>query len=132
MNCCPQENMSVNTNKLLSDNTLKEKKNKLKCESREQCCLCLLFTSASVGTSVSAVSSHGASLPSQVPGIIVSTSSAYMCFNQYLDKNNSINEIDAELESREGLNVKYVDNFSNMSVYSLNEDTLQRLHYPVI
>ena len=54
--CCVQddENLSANTNRLLSDNTLYEKKAKLRSEAREQCCFCLLFSGAVVGTSVAA------------------------------------------------------------------------------
>ena len=48
-----------------------------------------------------------------VAAITVSSSSAYMCFNQLLDKRRSINEIDLELQARSESNVKYVDNFSN-------------------
>jgi len=132
--CCVQddENLSANTNRLLSDNTLYEKRTKLHSEAREQCCFCLLFSGAVVGTSVAAGASHGTTLSSQVPAIIVSSSSAYMCYNQFLDKRKSINEINLELESRKQTNVKYVDNFSNMSIYSINQDTLRQVHNPVI
>ncbi len=132
--CCVQDddNLSANTNRLLSNNTLHEKKAKLRSEAREQCCFCLLFSGAVVGTSVTAGASHGMSLSSQVPAIVVSSSSAYMCFNQFLDKRKSINEIDLELQARENSNVKYVDNFSNMSIYSINQDTLRQVHNPII
>ena len=123
---------SINSNKLLSDNTLIEKKERLKKESREQCCFCMLFSTATIGTTVVASASHGATLPATIPGIIVSVSSASMCFKQYINKMSDVKEIDHELEKRKENKVRYVDNFSNLSIYNNTEDTLHKIHHPVL
>ena len=126
------DNLSINSNKLLSDTSLLEKKERLKKEAREQCCFCMLFTGAATGSTVVSTASHGSTLPADIPSIVVSTSSAFLCFKQFLNKISDINEINTELEFRDGSNVAYVDNLSNLSIYSKAEDSVHKVHYPII
>ena len=133
MDCCNlNEELSVNSNKLLSDTSLLEKKKRLNKEAREQCCFCMLFTGAATGSTVVSTASHGSTLPADIPSIIVSTSSAFLCFKQYLNKRSDINEINNELEYRKRNNVAYVDNLSNLSIYSKAQDSIHKIHYPII
>ena len=62
---------------------LLKKNNNIK-EQREQCCFCLLFSGDAVGTSVVSANSHGTTLPTDIPAIIVSVSSALLCFRKYI------------------------------------------------
>ena len=92
----------------------------------------MLFTGAATGSTVVSTASHGSTLPADIPSIIVSTSSAFLCFKQYLNKRSDINEIDNELEYRRENNVAYVDNLSNLSIYSKAQDSIHKIHYPII
>ena len=134
MSCfeCSEEPITQNSYKLLSNNTLNEEKTKLKKEAREQCCFCMLFSVAAVGTSAVSATTHGTTLASDIPAIIVSLSSAAMCLKQVTNKTNSINTINTELEKREKNNVKYVDNFNNLAVYNTTNDSLHPIHHPVL
>ena len=132
MECFSENNFPQNSYKLSSNITLNEEKKKLKSEAREQCCFCLLFSGAAAGSSVVACSSHGSTLPADIPSIIVSISSAGLCFTQVINKVKSIHNINKELEKRNLQNVKYVDNFSNLSVYCNRNDSLHPIHHPVL
>ena len=132
MDCWAHDDLSVHSNRLLSDNTLHEKKSRLESESREQCFFCMLFTAASVGSAVGTASSHGATLPSTVPAMVVSTSSAAVCFNECTTKRRDIGAIDEELARRKEAKVRYIDNLRSLSVYSTTDDTLHRVHYPIL
>ena len=82
MDCCSDRNISEFESPLYrieSDRTLLIKKERLQRESREQCGFCCMFTGAAIGTSVSIASTHGSTLPVDVPGLVVSGSSAAMC-----------------------------------------------------
>lgn len=63
--------MSVNSTRLLSDRTLRETRERLRSESREQCCFCVLFTGAAAGSIVVVSSSHGATIPADIPAITI-------------------------------------------------------------
>jgi hypothetical protein len=125
-----QEDMSVNSNRLLSDQTLREKQERLRSESREQCCFCVLFSAAAAGSIVVATSSHGATLPADIPDIVVSTSSAALCLNECAHKRRDMTAIDEELARRDAAGIRYVDNRQSLSIYSVEHDTLHRVHYP--
>ena len=127
-----QDDMSANSTRLLSDRTLRETRARLRSESREQCCFCVLFTGAAAGSIVVASSSHGATLPADIPAITVSTSSAALCLNECAHKRRDMMAIDEELNRRETAGVRYVDNLQSLSIYSTEHDTLHRVHYPLL
>lgn len=133
MDCCSDRNITEFESPLYrieSDRTLLIKKERLQRESREQCGFCCMFTGAAIGTSVSIATSHGSTLPVDVPGLVVSGSSAAMCAHSAIHKQNGANDIGQELARRKDISVTYVDNESNLSVYSEKTGSLSRVYCP--
>ena len=132
MDCFSDDDLTINSYTLLSDISLNEEKEKLKLEAREQCCFCVLFSGVAVGSTISAVATAGTTLPVDVPSIGVSVSSAALCFKQVLNKNESIKNVDKELNIRKDKQIKYVDNVTNLCIYDTTDDSIHKIYHPII
>ena len=77
----------------------------------------LRVESRPAGSIVVASSSHGATLPADIPAITVSTSSAALCLNECTHKLRDMMAIDEELNRRETAGFRYVDNLQSFSIY---------------
>ena len=127
--CCRDASLR-NEYRLIPNDTLVSDRDRIYKDARDDCCFCLLFTGAAIGTGVVATATHGASMPAQVSGLVVSSASAAMCLKRCFRHWASIKAINNELEQRRQANVRYIDNYSNVSFYSTRTDDLQRMHYP--